>query len=53
MNRNGTGDNIFQLRSGGCYAKTINLTEEKEPEIFGCLYEVEALVEIRLLLTRN
>ena len=31
-----TGDNIFNFE-GGCYAKTINLTEEKEPEIFNSI----------------
>lgn len=38
-----TKDNIFNFE-GGCYAKTINLTEEKEPEIFGSVKE-GALVE--------
>lgn len=31
-----TDDNIFNFE-GGCYAKLINLTEEKEPEIFGAV----------------
>ena len=38
-----TGDNIFNFE-GGCYAKTINLTEEKEPEIFNAI-RPGALVE--------
>jgi phosphoenolpyruvate carboxykinase (ATP) len=38
-----TNDNIFNFE-GGCYAKTINLTEEKEPEIFHAL-RPGALVE--------
>ncbi len=38
-----TGDNIFNFE-GGCYAKTINLTEEKEPEIFHAI-RPGALVE--------
>ncbi|HLF45864.1 MAG TPA: phosphoenolpyruvate carboxykinase (ATP) [Chitinophagaceae bacterium] len=38
-----TDDNIFNFE-GGCYAKTINLTEEKEPEIFRAL-RPGALVE--------
>lgn len=38
-----TGDNIFNFE-GGCYAKTINLTEEKEPEIFAAI-RPGALVE--------
>jgi phosphoenolpyruvate carboxykinase (ATP) len=38
-----TNDNIFNFE-GGCYAKTINLTEEKEPEIFHAIRS-GALVE--------
>ena len=38
-----TSDNIFNFE-GGCYAKTINLTEEKEPEIFHAI-RPGALVE--------
>ena len=38
-----TDDNIFNFE-GGCYAKTINLTEEKEPEIFHAIRQ-GALVE--------
>lgn len=38
-----TDDNIFNFE-GGCYAKTINLTEEKEPEIFRAI-RPGALVE--------
>lgn len=38
-----TEDNIFNFE-GGCYAKTIHLTEEKEPEIFNAI-RPGALVE--------
>ena len=38
-----TSDNIFNFE-GGCYAKTINLTEEKEPEIYNAI-RPGALVE--------
>lgn len=38
-----TEDTIFNFE-GGCYAKTINLTEEKEPEIFHAI-KPGALVE--------
>ena len=38
-----TADNIFNFE-GGCYAKTINLTEEKEPEIYHAI-RPGALVE--------
>jgi phosphoenolpyruvate carboxykinase (ATP) len=38
-----TDDGIFNFE-GGCYAKTINLTEEKEPEIFNAI-RPGALVE--------
>lgn len=38
-----TNDNIFNFE-GGCYAKTIGLTEEKEPEIYNAI-RPGALVE--------
>jgi phosphoenolpyruvate carboxykinase (ATP) len=38
-----TADTIFNFE-GGCYAKTINLTEEKEPEIYNAI-KPGALVE--------
>lgn len=38
-----TADTIFNFE-GGCYAKTINLTEEKEPEIYNAI-RPGALVE--------
>ncbi|MBK8140262.1 MAG: phosphoenolpyruvate carboxykinase (ATP) [Chitinophagaceae bacterium] len=38
-----TDDNIFNFE-GGCYAKTIHLTEEKEPEIYNAI-RPGALVE--------
>jgi phosphoenolpyruvate carboxykinase (ATP) len=38
-----TGDSIFNFE-GGCYAKTINLSAEKEPEIFNAI-RPGALVE--------
>lgn len=38
-----TKDSIFNFE-GGCYAKTINLTEEKEPEIFHAI-KTGSLVE--------
>lgn len=38
-----TNDSIFNFE-GGCYAKTINLTEEKEPEIYNAI-RPGALVE--------
>ena len=43
MNMAWTDDNIFNFE-GGCYAKCINLTEEKEPEIFHAIRH-GALVE--------
>ena len=37
-------DGIFNFE-GGCYAKTINLTYETEPEIFNLCYDFGSLVE--------
>ena len=32
---------------GGCYAKTINLSKEAEPEIYGCTHKFGTVLEKR------
>lgn len=47
-----TDDNIFNFE-GGCYAKTIGLTEEKEPEIYNAIREGVLVENVRFFEGTN